>query len=210
MNNKKHTMETRKDVGRILSLTAGMALILALTGSPAFSADDARTAKREQAKVEVSPKQAEAKSPAEPAPAVKDIRLSFKLDPRLTRSLHMGDRWVSPSVYIRVGEGKEVTVEARVQAVDAKGKAVDVGAEWTPADPEMVTVTAAQGPKGRGRQFNITVRRAGETILKVASQDVTKELIVKATPKGSTIQVEISPKRNAAEQASEKAPGTRR
>ena len=116
-----------------------------------------------------------------------DIKVSFKLDPRVTRGMYMGDRWISPPTYARIGEGKECTVEARVEVLDANGKRVDISPEWIPADPEMVTVSP-----GQGKEMNITVRRAGQSSLKVASPGFSKELIVKATYEGSTIKVEIT------------------
>ena len=122
--------------------------------------------------------------------ALSGIRVSFKIDPRLTRGIFMGDLWVSPPTYTSaVQEGKEATVEARAAAVDARGRPMDINPEWVPADPEMVTVTPRQG-----NEVKITVKRAGQSNLKVASRDVSKTLSIKAMYKGDAIQVEISQK----------------
>jgi hypothetical protein len=116
------------------------------------------------------------------------IAVSFKVDPRLTKSLYMGDRWVSPPTYTStVQEGKEITVEARAEERDAKGKTMKIQAEWTPSDPEMVTVTPPQG-----NEVRITVQRAGKSTLKVAAPGLSKELSIKATAEGNTIRVEIT------------------
>jgi FKBP-type peptidyl-prolyl cis-trans isomerase len=115
------------------------------------------------------------------------ITVSFKVDPRLTRSLYMGDRWVSPPTYTRVGEGKSVTVEARAHGRDTVGQAVNISATWTPTDPDMVTVT----PNG-SNEVRITVLRAGESSLQVTSEGVSKELAIRATDHGNTLQLDIA------------------
>ena len=119
--------------------------------------------------------------------SLTDIKVSFKLDPRVTRGMYMGDRWISPPTYIAVQDAKELTVEARSEVLDAKGKLTDINPAWTPSDPEMVTVSPSQG-----NEVKITVKRTGESTLKLASPGVSKELFIKAMDKGNGIQVEIS------------------
>jgi len=119
---------------------------------------------------------------ARAATALTGITLSFKLDPRLTKSLYMGERWVSPPTYTGVQDGKNLTVEARAHGRDAKGKAMNISPEWIPADPEMVTVTP-----GQGNQVKITVLRAGESRLEIASQGVSKKLLIKAEYQNSAL-----------------------
>lgn len=114
-----------------------------------------------------------------------DIEVSFQLDPRLTRGLYMGERWVSPPTY--VGAAGQDTVKARAEGFDARGKPVGTSPEWIPADPEMVAVSP-----GKGKEVRITVRRAGQSTLNVTSPGFSKELIVKATTRGNALQVEIS------------------
>jgi FKBP-type peptidyl-prolyl cis-trans isomerase FklB len=81
---------------------------------------------------------------AVPASDLRDIKMSFKLDPRLTRGRYMGDRWVSPPTYTGVRqEGKEYAVEARAEGLDAKGRPMRISPEWIPSDPGMVTVSPA-------------------------------------------------------------------
>jgi len=117
-----------------------------------------------------------------------DIELSYKLDPRLTKGMYMGERWVSPPTYTRLQDGKTATVEARAQGVDAQGKPRNINPKWIAVDPGMVTVTP-----GEGNEVKITVQRAGKSTLRVASDGVSKELSVTAAYRGNAMQVEISP-----------------
>ena len=127
----------------------------------------------------------EATGPA--ADPVSGVKVSFKLDPRITRGMYMGDRWVSPQTHIGVQAGKEITVEARVEGLDAGGKPACASPAWIPEDPDMVRVSP-----DRGRQVRITVRRAGTSALTVACGKASRELTVKATAREDAIQVEIS------------------
>jgi FKBP-type peptidyl-prolyl cis-trans isomerase len=134
----------------------------------------------------VSIKQPEVK--ASPANAgLKDIKVSFKLDPRLTRSLYMGDRWVSPSMFTPARQGKTTTVEATADGLNGKGERIRIKPEWIAADPGMVEVTG-----GEDDGVRITVKRPGESTLKVVAQGVTKELAIKAVDQGDAIAVEIA------------------
>jgi hypothetical protein len=119
--------------------------------------------------------------------AVSAIEVSFKLDDRLTRSLFLGDRWVSPATFSAPPQGKTATVRASVRGIDATGKRVAIAPVWTSADPRLVQVT-----KGEGGEASIRVKRAGESKLKVAFQGVTKELAVRAVQRGGGLAVEIS------------------
>lgn len=127
----------------------------------------------------------EAAGPA--AASVSGIKVSFKLDPRITRGMYMGDRWVSPPTYTGAQAGKEITVDARVEGLDAKGIPKDISPEWIPEDSGMVAVSPRQG-----RQVKITVNRTGQSILKVSAPGFSRELSIKATHQGNSIQVEIS------------------
>ncbi len=110
------------------------------------------------------------------------IKVSFKLDPSLTRGMYMGDRWVSPPTYATSQPGKTSTIEARVEGLD-KG----ISPTWTPSDPKMVTVSPQQG-----HYVTITVLQAGQSDVKVTSQGASKTLSIKAAYEGDEIQVEIS------------------
>lgn len=118
---------------------------------------------------------------------LKDIKVSFKVDPRLTRSVYMGDRWVSPPTFTPARQGKTATVEAAADGLNGRGKRVRIDPEWIPTDPGMVEVTS-----GEGDEVRITVKRPGESKLKVVSQGITKELAIKAVDQGDAIAVEIA------------------
>jgi FKBP-type peptidyl-prolyl cis-trans isomerase FklB len=119
-------------------------------------------------------------------PGLKEIKISFKLDPRITRSLYMGDRWISPPTFVHRPQGKTAIVEAAADGVDGAGKRVKINPQWIPGDPGMVEIT-----RGYGDQVQITVKRPGESKLKVVAQGVTKELAIKAVDQGDAIAVEI-------------------
>jgi hypothetical protein len=117
---------------------------------------------------------------------LKDFKLIFKQDPRLTRSLYMGDRWISPSRFTITGAGPECTLHAQAQGIDVQGKPVPVNADWTATDPSMVTLSP-----GPGKAVEITVHRVGQTTLEVASLGISKKLPLNALAYGDTIVVEV-------------------
>jgi len=135
---------------------------------------------------------ASAQQPVRPPPSLTDIRILFKLDPLLSGPTYGGERWLSPATFTSAAQAGTVgTVDVKVRGVDARGRPVNIVPEWTAADPDMVTVTPGQKQKD---EFRITVKRAGESKLTVASQGFSKELVVKAKNLGNAIQVEISQK----------------
>ena len=128
-------------------------------------------------------------SAAAPDGALSRLMVSFKLDQRLSGPTYGAPRWVSPPTFTFAQGGAQLTVEARSQGVSANGTFMDVNAEWTPADPEMVTVT--RGPKN---EVTITVKHEGESTLTLTAQGMAKELVIKAQAiaSGSGLQVAIS------------------
>jgi hypothetical protein len=166
------------------ALTACIALmLLPAAARAASSVDDATSGEAEVSKL-------------------KDITISYQLDPRLTRGLHMGDRWVSPPSYVRVGEvdQKALVVEARVRGLDHEGKVVDIRPEFATDNPQMLSVEPSkqrkvkggEDPKAKAAQYTITVLRAGQGALRIATGEFAKVLLVKAVDKGTTLQIEIS------------------
>ena len=138
-------------------------------------------------KQEAAQNQAVASVASRPAAPLTGITVSFKLDPRITSGMYMGERWVPTSSGVHEGY---FTAEARVQGRDAKGQSVNISPEWIPEDPAMVTVSPDQG-----KQVTITVKRAGQSTLRVTSEGVSKGLVIKATyPNNTHIQAEISQK----------------
>jgi len=121
-----------------------------------------------------------------PPEALAGISVYFKLDPRLTQGLYMGDRWVSPPTYSRVGEGTTVTVDASARGIDGRGRSVEFRPEWRAGNPAMVTVTPSQG-----NEVQITVLRPGRSNLLVTFQDISRKLAINATNRDRAIVVEI-------------------
>jgi hypothetical protein len=171
--------------------------LLLLAGSLAFAGGCALAMPEETApQTVVGPAQEQTtqtglngKSAASPAVgALAGIKVSFKLDPLLTQSLYMGDRWVSPPKYSSIlQKGKELTVEARVQGVDTRGRPLAIHPQWVPADPQILTVSPAQGD-----HVKITVKRAGQTSLQVTADGITRQLLITATGNDTAMRVEIS------------------
>lgn len=119
-----------------------------------------------------------------PAPAGIDI--TFKLDPRLTRGMYMGDRWVSPPIYSTVQQGESAIIEARAHVVGARDPARKDVPEWLVDSPERVTVTPAKGD-----EVQIEVKRAGESWITVSTPEVSRKLQIRATYQGESLQVDI-------------------
>ena len=113
------------------------------------------------------------------------IRLSFKMDPRLSGATYGGERWVSPPTY--QGASGQNAVEAKASLVDASGRPAKASIDWKPSDPEMVTVSPAAGEK-----VTITVKRAGESSLTLTSGAVSRTLGVKAADRNGARQVTIT------------------
>ena len=126
----------------------------------------------------------EVASPA--AASLTDFKISFKMNPSITRGIYVGDRWISPPYY-SVEEGKEITVEAVVQSVDAKGKLIAISAAWEAGDPAMITISTDKGPK-----VNLTILKEGQSELRVTFGGISKRLPVKSWYKDNAIHVEIS------------------
>ncbi|QKX18829.1 FKBP-type peptidyl-prolyl cis-trans isomerase N-terminal domain-containing protein [Microbulbifer sp. YPW1] len=119
---------------------------------------------------------------------LKDIKVSFKLDPRLTRGVYMGDRWVSLPTYTGARQiGSEYTLEAKAAGLVEEGQEVRIVPEWSVSDPDMVTVT----PTENGA-VQISVSQAGESRLTVAANGVSRELRIKAVSEDGAMVVEVS------------------
>jgi len=117
--------------------------------------------------------------------AVTDIQLSFKRDPRVVDPYRGIGPWVSGPNY--AGATAQDTVETVARAVDANGQPLNATLEWTPSDPEMVTVSPSQGAHVR-----VTVHKVGQSQLKIRAQGFSKDLVVKATSAGKFLVFEIT------------------
>jgi len=125
----------------------------------------------------------------EPAMApLSGLSILFKRDPRLLGGTYGGEQWLSPRTFTSAAQpGTVGTVDVRVRGVDTGGRLVEVLPEWTPADPERVTVVP-----GPNDEYRITVKGPGESTLAVAAQGVSRELVVKARSVGKATLVEIT------------------
>jgi len=123
------------------------------------------------------------------AEAPKGITVFFKLDFRMSGPTYGGERWVSPPTFTFVQGGKQITIEARAQGIDAQGRPMDIRPKWQPADPGMVTVTP-----GAGSEVRITVQSPGQSHLTVTSEGVSRELSITSTltQEGNAMRVDIS------------------
>lgn len=145
-------------------LLATVTLIFALIAGPAAAADSKKAI----------------------GPAVAHVKISFMLDPSITRGMYMGERWVSPPTYSGKKEGKEFAVDARAHRV-RRWEEMKISPEWIPSDHQMVQVE----PR-KGHQVRITVKKAGQSSLKVVFQGVSTILAVKAKYEDKSLQVDIS------------------
>jgi hypothetical protein len=113
------------------------------------------------------------------------IHVVFKLDPRMSGPTYGGDRWISPKTY--TGANAQDTVEVRASVVDARGAPTKAPIEWSPSDPEVVTVSPP-----RGGHVKLTVKRAGESSVTVKAAGASRRLTVQAVRRSGVWQVTIS------------------
>ncbi|MBI5231664.1 MAG: hypothetical protein HY876_05820 [Coriobacteriales bacterium] len=111
-----------------------------------------------------------------PEPRADGLRISFKLDPRLTKSLYMGERWVSGPKFTPPSRQGEVLVEARAEATAKAGNPPDIEATWESADADVLDVSP---PKGR--QIKLRIKAPGSTTLTVRGGGVEKAIGVRCT-----------------------------
>jgi hypothetical protein len=113
------------------------------------------------------------------------IAVSFKLDPRLTDGVYMGELWVSPPVFSIALDG-EGFIGARARCLDAAGAETEAIAAWTPVHTDMVVVTPPQGT-----QVRIMIHRTGESSLQIACGEISRDLAVRAFMQG-VLRAEIT------------------
>jgi type IV pilus biogenesis protein CpaD/CtpE len=166
----------------IVGLAAGCAM-----RAPEQSSEVSEPAARKEAGAAIAATTPSKMTADQAARGLADIKIEFRLDPRITGGMYMGDRWVSPPTYTTVRSGKELTVQARAWGVDARGATVGISPKWTPANPDMVTVSPDESA-----QVTITVKSEGESRLKVALAGVSRELSVKATYLENGIRADIT------------------
>jgi len=109
--------------------------------------------------------------------------VAFRLDPALTRSLYMGERWVSPPVFDFAQPGDRFVVRAKAQAIGRDGEATDVVGDWSTGDPAMIAIDRGHG------EVTLVVRAPGESTLTVATGAGVKTLRVRARRTADAMQV---------------------
>ncbi len=129
-------------------------------------------------------------------PAYTRVEVSYKIDPRLTRGLYMGDRWVAPRTYSRTEIGASLSIDVRAFGVDALGGSTPISLKWVPEDPEMIAVSP-----GDGHQVALSVRRAGVSGVELFQAGRSRRLAVRASSNGSSLHVEIDQPLEAKQQA---------
>jgi hypothetical protein len=112
------------------------------------------------------------------------LEFSFRLDPRLTSGVHLGNRWVSPRTYTRTGDSKSVTVEARARVVGAPPQRRHVA--WAASEPDMVEVSPELGD-----EVKLTVWRPGESRVLVSAGGASGTLIVRAAEVQGALRVDV-------------------
>ena len=122
---------------------------------------------------------------AAPVIAVTDIKVSFKLDPRLSGGSYGGERWVSSPLY--TGASGQDVVSARAVATSAKGQALGLSPDWVSTDTSVAAVFPVHG-----NVVEIKVLRAGQSKLTVTAGGVAKEILVSVTMQGKVLQLQIS------------------
>lgn len=116
-----------------------------------------------------------------------DIKVSFKLDPRVARALYMGEQWAPAATYYSIRAGELITMKARAQGLDPHGNQIDVAPTWKTGDPAMIVISPGQGPK-----VTLTILREGEGEVIVASGGISKKLSARAWYHGKIMYVKIT------------------
>ncbi len=122
----------------------------------------------------------------QPAVDVTDIKVSFKLDPRLMGGTYAQPGWVAPPVYEGI-QGQNIIV-AKADGFDEKGQLIEgIEPQWIPEDPDMVSVSP-----GEGGSVKITINGPTESGLKLVYGEFSKTLSVTATTDNDILQIKIS------------------
>ena len=82
---------------------------------------------------------------------------ALRLDPSLTRSIFLGERWVAPPDFHFAQPGTVFVVQAKAQHLDGSGEPHDVAGQWSATDASMVGVTR------NARGATLEIRRAGDS-----------------------------------------------
>jgi len=116
------------------------------------------------------------------------IVISFKLDPQLTRSLYMGDRWVSRTKYsTTVQTGGQVIFEARAVGKTKGGRPTVINPAWQIVDCNIVEVSPA-----RGNAVTIVATKTGRCELVVSAGEISHVMTIDVVSKNEGMQVTVT------------------
>lgn len=99
------------------------------------------------------------------------IQVSYKLDPRITGGVHVGERWVSPPMYDIISSRATYTIEARVEGVSATGERSTIPAVWLAANRGVARITPTHD-----NIVAIQIYAQGDTHLEVSAAGFTQTL----------------------------------
>jgi hypothetical protein len=117
---------------------------------------------------------------------VRKITVSFKLHPSLLGGTYGQIPWVSPRVYQGVRGQK--TVKARAGGIDSKGGGIEtLVVKWMAESPTMVTVSPRQASL-----VEITVRKPGQSRLRMVYGRLSKTLLIKAVSEYGLLRLTIT------------------
>lgn len=116
------------------------------------------------------------------------IEISFRLDPRITRGLYMGERWVSPPTftYANPPPDESLTVIARARGVLGPGKHIDIEPQWISGDGELLRVVPE-----RGREVTLVAVGEGSSNLTVRYGKLARELTVRVVRDADVVRMEV-------------------
>lgn len=142
----------------------------------------------QQMKAELTQRKGPAQGERNPVADERAIEVAFMLDPRLTKGLYMGDRWIASATYssATAPAGEAISVEARARPAGG-APAAERRFTWTASNPDMVKVS----PREHGA-VTLTVRPAGSSTVTVSDGEVSSTFDVKAAPLGDRWRVDLA------------------
>jgi hypothetical protein len=133
------------------------------------------------ARPDARPTRVVARAPRAPG----ELTVSFAMDPRISRSLHMGTRWVSPPTYAGTHRGVLFTVQARAHGTHSRRTFPE--ATWLASEPDMVAFAP-----DRGGEVEIVVLREGRSTITVSQGGMRRTLAVSAAQHDGLWRVDLS------------------
>jgi hypothetical protein len=104
--------------------------------------------------------------------AISDIRISFKLDARLSGPTYGSERWMATPTFSAAFD----PVHVKADGIGRRGAQTAIAPRWTAADSAMVTISPVEGA-----EVAISVKRAGQTTIEVSFGGVSRTLSIKSS-----------------------------